>query len=77
MSPLVKVVVPCYGYADVLAGCVESVLAQEGVEVRVLIVDDCSPDQTTVVARRLAALDGRVERRRHDRNEGLTATTWC
>ena len=74
MSPLVKVIVPCYGYADVLPGCVESVLAQEGVEVRVLIIDDCSPDETPAVAQRLAAADERVEQRRHERNEGLIAT---
>jgi glycosyltransferase involved in cell wall biosynthesis len=74
VSPLVKVVVPCYGYADLLAGCVGSVLAQDGVEVRVLIVDDCSPDGTPEAAARLVAADSRVEVRRHERNEGLIAT---
>lgn len=74
MSRLVKVIVPCYGYADVLPGCVESVLAQEGIEVRVLIIDDCSPDETPAVAGRLAAADERVEYRRNERNEGLIAT---
>ncbi len=73
-APLVKVIVPCYGYADLLEGCVSSVLGQRGVEVRVLIVDDCSPDHTEAVAARIAAADGRVSYRRHDRNQGLTAT---
>ena len=60
-GPLVKVIVPCYGYADCLERCVESVLGQEGVDVRVLIIDDHSPDDTPAVARRLVRSD---ERRR-------------
>lgn len=72
--PSVSVIVPCYRYADVLDACVDSVLGQEGVEVRVLVIDDCSPDHTPEVARRLAAGDARVEYRRHDENRGLIAT---
>jgi glycosyltransferase involved in cell wall biosynthesis len=70
----VSVIVPCYRYADVLIGCVESVLAQEGVDVRVLIIDDRSPDHTPAVAQALAEADSRVEHRRHEVNAGLIAT---
>ena len=73
-QPTVAVIVPCYRYADVLPGCVDSILTQRGVEVRVLIIDDCSPDDTPAVARRLAQCDGRVEYRRHPHNRGLIAT---
>lgn len=72
--PSVSVIVPCYRYADVLEGCVASVLAQDGVDVSALIVDDCSPDDTPAVAGRLAAADARVEYRRHAVNQGLIAT---
>ena len=58
--PVVKVIVPCYNYAAYLGECVASILDQDGVEVRVLIVDDCSPDATPEVGRRLAAEDERV-----------------
>ena len=44
--PTVSVIVPCYSYGAVLEGCVESVLSQRGVDVRVLIIDDCSPDDS-------------------------------
>jgi len=74
VSARVSVVVPCYRYAGVLEGCIESVLAQEGVDVRVLIVDDCSPDDTPEVARRLTCTDERVEYRRHADNVGLIGT---
>jgi hypothetical protein len=71
---LVKVIVPCYRYAELLGGCVDSVLRQAGVAVRVLIVDDASPDDTPDVGRRLERQDYRVEYRRHADNMGLIAT---
>lgn len=73
-QPTVSVIVPCYRYAHVLEGCVTSVLAQDGVDVRVLVIDDCSPDDTPAVAARLAAGDDRVAYRRHADNRGLIAT---
>jgi Glycosyl transferase family 2 len=72
--PTFSVIVPSYKYASVLEGCVNSVLDQEGVDVRVLIVDDCSPDNTEEVGRALAARDDRVEFRRHEQNVGLIGT---
>jgi glycosyltransferase involved in cell wall biosynthesis len=74
MSGLVKVIVPCYGYGELLRGCVTSILGQEKVRLKVLIVDDCSPDDTSVVGRELQREDARVEYRRHERNKGLIAT---
>jgi hypothetical protein len=72
--PSVSVVVPCYRYGRFLPESVGSVLAQEGVDVRVLIIDDASPDDSFAVAQRLAAEDERVEARRHDVNQGHIAT---
>lgn len=72
--PTVSVIVPCYRYAAVLEGCVESVLSQDGVDVRVLIIDDSSPDATPAVARRLTERDARVEYWRHAENKGLIPT---
>ena len=70
----VAVVVPCYNYARYLEGCVRSVLSQPGVDVEVLIIDDCSQDETSVVGARLADDDARVAVRRHPQNLGLIAT---
>jgi glycosyltransferase involved in cell wall biosynthesis len=70
----VDVVVPCYNYARFLGRCVGSILGQEGAEVRVLVIDDASSDDTPDVGRRLAAADPRVEFRRHDVNRGHIAT---
>jgi glycosyltransferase involved in cell wall biosynthesis len=70
----VDVFVPCYRYGRYLATCVESVLSQRDVDVRVLILDDASPDETEAVGRALARADGRVEYRRHTTNIGHIAT---
>jgi glycosyltransferase involved in cell wall biosynthesis len=74
MMSRVDVIVPCYKYGHFLRQCVDSVLAQDGVEVRVLIIDDASPDHTAEVGRELAAGDARVLFRRHDVNQGHIAT---
>lgn len=73
MTPSVDVIVPCFNYGDLLGACVASVLSQEGVLVRVLIMDDASTDDTEAMGRRLAA-DRRVEYRRHAVNHGHIAT---
>jgi hypothetical protein len=70
----VDVVVPCYRYAHFLRECVESVLVQSGPSVRVLIIDDASPDNTSEVASELAKLDRRVTFLRHSMNRGHIAT---
>jgi hypothetical protein len=70
----VDVFVPCYRYGRFLETCVQSILSQEGVDVRVLILDDASPDETETVGRRLERADPRVEYRRHAVNHGHIAT---
>jgi glycosyltransferase involved in cell wall biosynthesis len=66
----VDVIVPCYRYAHFLRQCVESVLTQSGTNVRVLIIDDASPDNTADVAAGLARQDSRVTFLRHAVNKG-------
>jgi glycosyltransferase involved in cell wall biosynthesis len=72
--PSVSVVIPCYNYGRILPACVRSVLDQDGVDVRVLIIDDASTDDSARVVRRLAAEDERVEARVHEVNKGHIAT---
>jgi glycosyltransferase involved in cell wall biosynthesis len=66
----VDVVVPCYNYGRFLTDCVHSVLGQSIADVRVLIIDDASADDSVEVASRLRELDPRVELIAHARNQG-------
>jgi GT2 family glycosyltransferase len=70
----VDVIVPCYRYGQYLRTCVESVLRQSLSHVRVLILDDASPDNTAEVAGELVRQDPRVEFVRHSQNKGHIAT---
>ena len=66
----IDIVIPCYLYGKYLRDCVQSVLAQDGVDLRVLIIDDESPDETLEVGAALAREDARVTYRRHAANRG-------
>jgi glycosyltransferase involved in cell wall biosynthesis len=68
------VIVPCYRYGHFLRECVESVLSQAVENVRILIIDDASPDNTAEVAADLVREDSRVPFVRHTINKGHIAT---
>lgn len=70
----VDVIVPCYRYGRFLRQCVESILAQPVDGLRVLIIDDASPDDSAAVGAALADQDARVTFRRHTGNLGAIAT---
>lgn len=72
---IVSVIIPCYRYGRFLEEAVSSVIDdQEGVDVRVLIIDDASPDDSADVARGISARDPRVEVVTHETNRGNIAT---
>jgi glycosyltransferase involved in cell wall biosynthesis len=71
----VSVVIPCYNYGRYLRQAVESAFAgQDGVDVRVLIIDDASTDDSAEVAKELMTTDSRVEVVVHQTNQGNLAT---
>ena len=65
-----SVVVPAYNYAHFLPECAGSVLTQRDVDVTLLIIDDCSSDDTPRVTAELSAADDRVSVIRNDSNRG-------
>ena len=71
----VDVVIPCYNYGKFLGNCVAGALDdQPGSDVRVLIIDDASQDDSADIAHKLAAADDRVEVIVHPANRGHIAT---
>jgi cellulose synthase/poly-beta-1,6-N-acetylglucosamine synthase-like glycosyltransferase len=62
--PRVSFVVPCYRLAGLLPACLDSILRQSYADFEILVMDDCSPDDTAEVVASFG--DARL---RHVRNE--------
>jgi teichuronic acid biosynthesis glycosyltransferase TuaG len=68
--PLVSVITPVHNLADHLAAAVNSVLAQTYGDWEMILVDDCSTDNSVAVASGFIARDTRVKLIRLDKNSG-------
>ena len=68
----ISVVIPCYKVEDVLDRCVESILKQTFDDFELILVDDGSPDQTGVIADKMALRDARIKVI-HQENGGVMA----
>lgn len=69
-TPLVTVLLPVYNAGPYLAETIESILAQTLTDFELLIIDDCSTDDSLTVAQRYAAQDTRVTVLANERNRG-------
>lgn len=70
----IDIIIPCYRYGRYLRECVKSVTSQTVDNLRVLILNDASPDDTDEVAQLLSKEDSRVSYVRHATNKGHIAT---
>ncbi|HWA75721.1 MAG TPA: bifunctional glycosyltransferase family 2/GtrA family protein [Polyangiaceae bacterium] len=70
-----SVVVPCYNEERTLEGCLDSVLAiqDEGLKLQMIVVDDCSKDDSLNVARRLKERIPGMVLLHHEKNQGKGA----
>jgi len=69
----IDVIVPCYASGRFLRQCVEIVPAEVDLRVRMLIIDDASPDNSHDVAEDLVRTDSRVTVVRHSEYKGYIA----
>jgi GT2 family glycosyltransferase len=72
--PGVDIVVPNYNYGRYLLPCVKSILQQNVEDLRVLIIDNASTDNSAEIARSLSEADSRVELRLRPVNLGTHAS---
>ena len=69
----VSVVIPAYNAERYIETAIDTVLLQEGVQVEVLVIDDCSTDGTAELARQKSRHDGRVRLLHMPKNSGPAA----
>ncbi len=65
---------PAYNAAPYLEAAVRSVLAQTMPDFELLIIDDCSTDETPLLLQRLAAEDPRIRPMKNEQNSGVSKT---
>lgn len=70
----VDVIIPNYNYGRYLHECVESVRGQAVNDLRILIIDNASTDESVLVAQNIAKNDSRVDIVVHNENLGLHAS---
>ena len=60
-STKVSIIVPCYKCADLIETTVYSLIGQTWLNIEIILVDDCSPDDTLVRLKEFAGLDSRIK----------------
>jgi glycosyltransferase involved in cell wall biosynthesis len=68
LEPKVTFIIPCFKLAHLLSDCVNSILSQTFSNFEILIMDDCSPDNTPEIA--ASFRDPRVKHIRNEPNLG-------
>lgn len=73
-APLVSVIVPCYNSGAYLKDCLESLQSQTYANFEVLIVDDCSKDNSVDIANYFVSIDERFKLFHNQKNMGSAFT---
>ena len=70
--PEISIIVCAYNAGKYIARCFDSILSQTYSDFEVIVVDDCSHDDTLAVARQYAQSDKRITVLHNDLNRGTT-----
>jgi glycosyltransferase involved in cell wall biosynthesis len=73
-NDLVSVIMPAFNAAETISQSIKSILAQDYHELELIVVDDCSTDNTASIVRDLAKKDARIRYVKHDENSGCYAS---
>jgi glycosyltransferase EpsH len=60
MAPDVSIIVPVYNAAPWIEKCLHSIVAQAGVSIEIIMIDDGSTDDSAAICQRLATNDPRI-----------------
>lgn len=70
MNPEVSVIIPVFNTGSRLRQCMDSVLQQTFTNIECIVVDDCSSDESSVIAAEYCLRDCRVQLVRNESNMG-------
>ena len=89
MTPKLSIVIPIYNAEVYLKECLDSIINQTFKNIEIIIVDDCSPDNSEAIVLEYMSKDPRIKYIKHQqnrsvlqaRNTGITNATgdyiWC
>lgn len=72
-TPLVSICIPTYNYRHYLSDALDSALAQQFVDIEVVVVDNCSDDGTSELVETYHRRDNRIVLHRNSHNIGMPA----
>ena len=71
--PKVSIGIPVYNGAKTLASTIEAAINQDYENLEIIISDNCSTDETQIIAERYQAKDPRIKYVRQEKNFGMTS----
>lgn len=71
MTPKVSICIPVYNVQEYIEECLESVIHQTYSNVEIIIVNDCTPDNSMEIVNRYVSSDSRIRILEHCKNKGL------
>ena len=70
-SNLISIIVPFYNVEQYIDRCIQSLITQTYRNIEILLVDDCSPDNTLEIAKKYTKTDARIKILQYEKNRGL------
>lgn len=69
-----SIIVPVYNASNFIRRCVDSIIKQDFSEYEVLLIDDCSTDDSAILCRQYESSDKRIHFSQNEINRGASAT---
>ena len=73
-TPLVSVIMPAYNAETFIRDAIDSVRTQTIIDWELLVIDDCSKDETCSIVEEIAYIDSRVKLLRNEKNMGAAGS---
>ncbi len=71
-KPLISVIVPIHNVEMYIRECIESILNQNYSNIEVILIDDCTEDQSGIIADKYASKDSRIQVIHNETNVGVS-----